>query len=152
MDCYNYYRSGANSYLAHHGIKGQKWGVRRYQNEDGSLTDEGKKRYGDYSEKIGKSISKANRLETKAANARTNLGREWNAMRAVSARLKAERKADKAEGKSKWSSGNSYLNKILRVDEKEQLHAQNAETRASIAKKMKERAEKIPGRDAVRGV
>ena len=29
-------------YLAHHGIKGQKWGVRRYQNEDGTLTEEGK--------------------------------------------------------------------------------------------------------------
>ena len=27
--------------LQHHGIKGQKWGVRRYQNEDGSLTSEG---------------------------------------------------------------------------------------------------------------
>lgn len=32
-------------YLAHHGIKGQKWGIRRYQNEDGTLTNEGKKRY-----------------------------------------------------------------------------------------------------------
>lgn len=31
--------------LYHHGIKGQKWGVRRYQNEDGSLTYEGKIRY-----------------------------------------------------------------------------------------------------------
>lgn len=31
--------------LMHHGIKGQKWGVRRYQNEDGSLTAEGEKRY-----------------------------------------------------------------------------------------------------------
>ena len=30
--------------LIHHGIKGQKWGVRRYQNKDGSLTAEGKKR------------------------------------------------------------------------------------------------------------
>lgn len=34
-----------DDYLAHHGIKGQKWGVRRYQNEDGSLTEAGKKRY-----------------------------------------------------------------------------------------------------------
>jgi hypothetical protein len=29
----------------HHGIKGQKWGVRRYQKKDGSLTSAGKKRY-----------------------------------------------------------------------------------------------------------
>lgn len=32
--------------LEHSGIKGQKWGVRRYQNPDGSLTDEGRRRYG----------------------------------------------------------------------------------------------------------
>lgn len=35
-----------NSYLAHHGIRGQKWGVRRYQNPDGSLTAEGRRRLG----------------------------------------------------------------------------------------------------------
>lgn len=33
--------------LYHHGIRGQKWGVRRYQNNDGSLTPAGKKRYYD---------------------------------------------------------------------------------------------------------
>ena len=33
--------------LRHHGIKGQKWGVRRFQNSDGSLTTAGRKRYGD---------------------------------------------------------------------------------------------------------
>lgn len=31
-------------YLAHHGIKGMKWGVRRFRNEDGSLTEAGKAR------------------------------------------------------------------------------------------------------------
>ena len=33
-----------SNYLMHHGVKGQKWGVRRYQNLDGSLTARGKKR------------------------------------------------------------------------------------------------------------
>lgn len=33
-----------NNSLYHHGVKGMKWGVRRYQNKDGSLTDAGKKR------------------------------------------------------------------------------------------------------------
>lgn len=32
------------NYICHHGIKGMKWGVRRYQNEDGTLTAAGKKR------------------------------------------------------------------------------------------------------------
>lgn len=31
-------------YISHHGIKGQKWGIRRYQNENGSYTSEGLKR------------------------------------------------------------------------------------------------------------
>ena len=35
-----------DNYLAHYGIYGQRWGVRRFQNKDGSLTAEGKVRYG----------------------------------------------------------------------------------------------------------
>lgn len=46
--------------LTHHGIKGMKWGVRRFQSADGSLTEAGKKRYGEgpgdkrFGKKIGK--------------------------------------------------------------------------------------------------
>lgn len=38
---YNY----TDDYICHYGIKGMRWGVRRYQNEDGSLTPAGIKRY-----------------------------------------------------------------------------------------------------------
>ena len=43
-------------YLAHYGIKGQKWGVRRFQNPDGTLTDAGKVRYGSILTKNNKHI------------------------------------------------------------------------------------------------
>ena len=36
-----------NNELVHYGVKGMKWGVRRYQRKDGSLTPAGKKRYDD---------------------------------------------------------------------------------------------------------
>lgn len=40
-----YWKTNENE-LEHFGIKGMKWGIRRYQNADGTLTDLGKKRYG----------------------------------------------------------------------------------------------------------
>lgn len=40
--------------LYHHGIKGQRWGIRRYQNEDGTLTSKGKTRYNTYSDEKSK--------------------------------------------------------------------------------------------------
>lgn len=44
--------------LYHHGIKGQKWGVRRYQNKDGTLTAKGRKRY----------LGDVNEIQTKLVN------------------------------------------------------------------------------------
>ena len=61
--------SSGNDYLAHHGILGMKWGVRRYQNKDSTLTGAGRKRYGDSlveskndSKKKSKTLSSKNNL------------------------------------------------------------------------------------------
>ena len=51
--------------LKHHGIKGQKWGVRRFQNKDGSLTPAGKKRYDEDGERETK-INKKELAKTAA--------------------------------------------------------------------------------------
>ena len=45
----------------HWGIKGQKWGVRRYENEDGTLTDEGKARYRKDAAEARREIGEASR-------------------------------------------------------------------------------------------
>ena len=47
-------------YMYHHGVKGMKWGVRRYQNADGSLTAAGKKRS---QKQLAKSLKKAKNQE-----------------------------------------------------------------------------------------
>ena len=62
-------------YLAHHGTKGQRWGVRRFQNSDGSLTAAGKLRYSvgngerSVSKKVDpKSAAKLKKQQTKEAD------------------------------------------------------------------------------------
>lgn len=73
-----------NNELYHSGIKGMKWGVRRYQNKDGSLTPAGKKRYGNDSDDSiklkqirKKSVSEMTNQELKDANYRLNLEKQY---------------------------------------------------------------------------
>ena len=66
-----------NNELYHYGVKGQKWGQRRYQNKDGSLTPAGKKRYYDTPElnaqKAALQSAKAKRREAvKVVNKASN--------------------------------------------------------------------------------
>lgn len=78
--------------LQHWGIKGMKWGVRRYQNKDGSLTPEGEKRYNQQMEKIEAKKAKLaekqriqqNKQETKA---------KYKQLKDEKAALKAQKKA-----------------------------------------------------------
>ena len=62
------------SELAHHGIKGQKWGVRRFRNKDGSLTPAGKRRYksGDRMDDNNPNDSKTTRRVKKDYNSMTD--------------------------------------------------------------------------------
>ena len=58
-----------NNELTHWGIKGMKWGIRRFQNKDGSLTSEGRKRYGDDDDNGG---SKSSAPKRKSAREMTD--------------------------------------------------------------------------------
>ena len=80
--------------LQHWGIKGMKWGVRRYQNADGSLTPAGIKRYRDESESIERELSGA----TKKAGVeeyQTALKSAKSASETVDAARKLKNDADK---------------------------------------------------------
>ena len=66
------------SELYHHGIRGQRWGIRRFQNEDGSLTAEGKKRKQTYDEvnSFAESRRKYNQTMKDDFDSITNAGRK----------------------------------------------------------------------------
>ena len=77
--------------LYHWGIKGQRHGVRRYQNPDGSLTPEGKIRYGvgdpdnseDYSNARSKSVRQMSNAELKSALDRVRMEDDYKRLTAV---------------------------------------------------------------------
>lgn len=73
-----------NDYIAHWGIRGMKWGIRRYQNADGTLTEAGKKRRASKEEKKTK-VSKMSDSELQQSLSRLRMEAEYK-------RLLAERK------------------------------------------------------------
>ena len=64
--------------LMHYGVLGMKWGVRRYQNADGSLTDAGRRRYKTQEERQKKADDReVKRAENKAKRAADKLQRQY---------------------------------------------------------------------------
>lgn len=82
-------------YLAHHGVIGQKWGVRRYQNYDGSLTALGRKHrgLGEKGSKAMKTVQKA--IKKRRAEKAAIREEARKASRARAVELETERQAQK---------------------------------------------------------
>lgn len=91
-----------NLYLAHHGIKGQRWGVRRYQNPDGSLTDAGYRKY--YNSK-GK-ITVAGRMARSKASRRREVATGNTAQQVAISGLTAAKKH------KFYSNGRKYVSRF----------------------------------------
>ena len=122
--------------LEHHGIKGQHWGQRRFQNPDGSLTSAGKKRYGSSFEEKKKEWAKDPKKVYKHRKAFTaeeieKAAQKQAAQNELKDTLSEEKKAKK-------------LKKIQRRDEKEAIRqAKAAEDIERLRIKSEERMHKV---------
>lgn len=110
-----------SNYLEHHGIKGQKWGVRRFQNPDGSLTDAGRRRAAKSEYRTTKkSIKKQARESRKAYESKLSSDVRWGKIDEGERRRRSENasRLRYQENKSKRLAAKSKMNASLAEDSK----------------------------------
>ena len=97
-----------SDYLIHYGILGMKWGVRRFQNKDGTLTPAGKKRYRERSttDESHEDYKKAHTPKSIKSMSDAELRNRLN-------RLQMERQYSQLS-KSNVSKGKEYVQKIIK--------------------------------------
>lgn len=106
-----------NVYLDHSGLKGMKWGIRRWQNEDGTLTPAGRERYGVGKGKTGESESSGSEQPA----AKKTIRQTMKERRAKNKEAKAEAAAKRKEART--LSDEELQNRINRLN-KEKQYAQ----------------------------
>lgn len=108
------------SYLEHHGIKGMRWGVRRYRNEDGSLTPAGQKRYDKMAgEKLYKDLKKQIR---KQRGKQSGFSNKWLSQTPIGENSKkvideSRTKQFEYENSKEYKQWKKKMNKVDKLDE-----------------------------------
>ena len=149
MNTWNCTRQGE---LYHHGIKGQKWGVRRFQNKDGSLTPAGKKRYDEPN--VGRKTSEsvtidgqtfkvygrnnkqyADKVAKKAKNMGATVSRESKTKEARESKTKEAKKYKIPENKSlhRLKLEEKYMKNGMTREEAEQAASKRIRTEKFVA-------------------
>lgn len=115
-------------FLAHHGVKGQRWGVRRYRNEDGSLTNAGKKRYlkgveSDMKDQFNSRISpEARKVAAIGRNGFPVMGSRWtDAYRKGKVTSKDASQVSRAAGEARKYIAEKYGDDVFRNLQKGEL-------------------------------
>lgn len=102
-----------NNELYHHGVKGMRWGVRRYQNLDGTLTAAGKKRARKQEVKAAKKAAKAPHEDYQRAHSKKKVTKMSDKeLRDVNNRLQMEKQFSQLTEKKK-SAGRKFVSGVL---------------------------------------
>lgn len=127
----------ANNELQHHGVKGMRWGIRRYQNSDGSLTSEGKKRYsaGDVvnaiKERRKSKLRKKNLKKARAARAEKQAAAEQRAKDLKAGKIRIK---DMTDDEIRARTARLQMEKTLKDLENERANAAKSKAKRFINK------------------